>query len=204
MQRFQQIAERMKLPIEYYKDLQEFFNQIPIIPSITTWETLFSHFLSLIFNETILYKEQIIESPTSFSIKNDFSYSLNPSTTASLSILKERYEIENLLLKAVSEGNAQKAVHYQNEFMRFQVAARVSDPIRNLKNLGFTLNTLLRKAVESADVHPFYIDKLSTQSAIQIENCSNVNQLSVIYSSLIRKYCQLVSQYSRKQCSAIV
>lgn len=81
---------------------------------------------------------------------------------------------------------------------------RVPDPVRDQKNLMFTLNTLLRKAVEQARVHPFHIDNLSRQLAIQIESSCTTGQLDALPNVMIRKYCLLVNNYSRLSCSELV
>lgn len=60
------------------------------------------------------------------------------------------------------------------------------------------LNTLLRKSVERAKVHPFYIDAISGKWAVLIENAQSVSQLDDYYYAITRDYCALVRNMRSK------
>ena len=53
-------------------------------------------------------------------------------------------------------------------------------------------------------VHPMHIATRARQIAIQIESCLTLKQLDNLTSSMIRKYCILVNNYSRRTYSALI
>ena len=73
---------------------------------------------------------------------------------------------------------------------------RFPNHVRNQKNLMIILNTLLRKAVEQAKVHPLYIDAVSGKWALRIENAQTTGQLDELYYNIILDYCALVRKKS--------
>ena len=62
----------------------------------------------------------------------------------------------------------------------------------------FVLNTLLRKSVERAKVHPYYIDAISGKWAVLLENAHSVTQLDDYYYAITRDYCALVRKHALK------
>lgn len=73
----------------------------------------------------------------------------------------------------------------------------------NTKNMLIIFNTLCRKAVERGNVHPVYIDDLSTRLGILINDARTPGELEQIESDMIHKYCLLVRNYSMKNYSQI-
>lgn len=65
-------------------------------------------------------------------------------------------------------------------------------------------NTLFRKEVQRASVHPAYIDQLSTSFTCRIENATNKHALTKIYHDMLRKYCLVVQNNSLNGYSKII
>src|SRR5947208_11525644 len=83
------------------------------------------------------------------------------------------------------------------EFKGFSFPYRIpSSPVRSLKNLSFTANTLFRKAAESGGVHPLYLDSISGKFAIQIEQAQSIAELQCLYEEMLQVYCSLVRELS--------
>lgn len=123
----------------------------------------------------------------------------------SLKNLELRYEKENMFIKAVSQGNLKKCEEMLSAYnFDFQLEKRVDDPIRNLKNYSIIFNTLLRKAAEHGKVHPYYIDKISSDFAFKIENISTVEDGKRLQRSMTQAYCRLVQLHSSNGHSPIV
>ena len=55
---------------------------------------------------------------------------------------------------------------------------RLPNRFRNEKNKMITLNTLRRKTVEHAKIHPAYTDEISGKWVARIENAQTVSHLS--------------------------
>ena len=78
------------------------------------------------------------------------------------------------------------------------------DSLRNLKNYGIVLNTLLRKAAEQGAVHPLYIDKLSSDMARRLEMTRTPADCLDMYHTMVHKYCLLVKNHSMRNYSQLV
>lgn len=105
--------------------------------------------------------------------------------------IRQRYAREQEFLDAVARGD-DSAV---DALALFRLE-RLPNRLRNQKNLMIALNTLLRKAVEQARVHPYYIDALSGKWAVRIENARTVAQLDDAFYAITRDYCALVRQHA--------
>lgn len=127
------------------------------------------------------------------------------ATEESLKNIERRYERENIFILAASQGNTKKCqdmLSASNFF--FLTEKRVDDGVRNLKNYSIILNTLLRKAAEHGRVHPYYIDKVSSDFAVRIEKLSSVEEGKELHYNMINTYCNLVKNHSSKNHSPII
>ncbi len=112
---------------------------------------------------------------------------------ALMELLEERYRYEKLMLQEVAQGNTDRALDYYRQFSRASRSiVRTEDPIRTSKNLGFSLNTMLRKSAELAGIHPVYLDIISTNFAMLIENAYRMEELEDIKFHMIGAYCRFV------------
>lgn len=118
--------------------------------------------------------------------------------------VRHRYKAEAELLYYISIGDENKALHVisgeqMNMLERFPEA-----PLRNLKNLSITMNTLFRKAVQQSNVDPFFIHTVSDKFAIRIEEAQTTTQIVNLLPTMIRAYCSLVNEYSNSAYSTLV
>ena len=118
--------------------------------------------------------------------------------------MKKRYDYENELMKAVSEGNTHKAEMMIMSFSSLSFEDRVTDKLRNIKNYCIVTNTLLRKAAQNGGVHPLYLDSVSSDFARKIENLRSVAQALDFMPYIVKTYCRLVKKHSFSKYSALV
>lgn len=134
-----------------------------------------------------------------------FPHARNPENSVhDMHLLEERYHTEDAILDAVSHGNAQQALAVLERMSEFAITPRSDNKLRNNKNLLITLNSLMRRTVYEAGVHPFYIDAFSTNYAILIEQCDSFDDLADIIPYMVKSYCRLVEQKSLTNYSAPV
>jgi YesN/AraC family two-component response regulator len=81
---------------------------------------------------------------------------------------------------------------------------RVADPIRNAKNYGIIMNTILRKAAEKGGVHPVHLDQMSSSFARKIEGITVLSESTSLMADMFRDYCRLVRKHSMQGYSPIV
>lgn len=198
-----ELVEKLNVPSSYEQNFIEHFNRIPIVPYYDMWNHLLAFFMQRC-KLTFTDMRQVNKETLRLHPSSDYHYMAPEMPDVALKTIEKRYQWENEMLKAVSAGNTSKALEAHYQFLQYKLLPRTTDPIRDRKNIMFTFNTLLRKSAEIAKVHPLHIDNLSRQFAIQIETSLSIEQLQSLSTTMIRKYCMLVSNYSRRAYSPIV
>ncbi len=195
------VAEQFQVSPGNLAQLEQFYGSVPLIPD----ENLL---LTLIYT----LGEYLWDSSDNFSVSDNISLPQSvpdkpipiheiPSpddSPLSAHLLEERYAMENQLIQAVTSGKLHKAEMFFNSLSSLQFERRSQNPIRDLKNYAIILNTLLRKAAESASVHPLHIHNISAQYALKIELISSAANFNSLLKEMIRKYTLLVRNQSLK------
>ena len=205
------IMDNYRIPLTFSRCLLEYYNRIPVLDSLDMWCSLIQALLGFVPGEKREYRieEEFehIDSAAEYSqmklkLKSDENYNVAAAKPDSESLtfdsLEARYQAEEEMLLAVAAGNVGKTLEAFHQFIQFKLTPRTPNPIRNRKNLLLTMNTLCRKAVQSAQVHPYYIDEVSTRMAVEIEKAADATALNAMGYRMIRKYCALVNQFSRR------
>lgn len=122
----------------------------------------------------------------------------------SMRLIEERYDLEHQLMQAVSSGQTHKAELIFSCFSTHQLEQRTPNPLRNIKNYLFVINTILRIAAKNGAVHPLHIDKISSGFAKKIELITSETASYSLIKEMIRKYCMLVKNHSLKGYSLLV
>lgn len=200
---FHAIMEQHHIDDRYFHDIQTFFSQIPTLPSPDYWTNLITPLCRAMFQGDFSLTWNRTDEESLVSVNLD-SFLKDDKPDLSTETIEKRYAAENAMLQAVRRGDYAEAVVQHSHFMQYKILPRVSDSLRNAKNFLFVANTLFRKTVEQANVHPIYIDDLSRRFAIQIENCTSQNQINQLGNDMIRRYCLLVNNYSRGDVSELI
>ncbi len=125
-------------------------------------------------------------------------------TIINIKALEKRYAFENEMIRAVSLGKINLEKTFSSAFSPIAFEKRTTDSLRNVKNYGVIMNTLLRKAAEQGGVHPMYLDKISSSHARNIENCSSTDEAMRLMPSILKSYCDLVRERSVENYPLIV
>lgn len=115
--------------------------------------------------------------------------------------LETRYSFENELIDAVASGQIHKEALFLSAFSEEAFEKRLPDQLRNSKNYAIIMNTLLRKGAERGGVHPFYLDRVSSDFARRIENLTSQNESTVLMADIFRSYCRLVRKHAMNNYS---
>lgn len=124
--------------------------------------------------------------------------------TLSLEIIEKNYENEKHLIDAVRKGKLNQVDMITSAILNCGTENRLQDSLRNRKNYLIIFNTLLRKAAEYGEVHPFHIDRLSSSFAGKIEELSSIEGSLSLQKEMLRKYCLLVKEHSLKKYSQLI
>ena len=177
-----------------------YFKRIPVAFDVISWRSLFSTLISrYMANPDVEIHFVQRNKPVLEKERSSVSLASVPYT-----YIEERYEVENQMLDAIRRGAISEAMYYQNMFMGFTIDQRIDDYLRNAKDMVISASTVMRKAVEQAEVHPLHIDCLSNQILRDIEEVENEVQLKALIPRMIRQYCRLVQTYSRERYSGVV
>lgn len=201
-----ELGEKFKVPPKSMKYLEEYFASIPVLSGGNSLFVMLDTFC-----------ERIWQQP-SFAIvdvNNDHASPASPINEAThadnfddvlvnMKTMEKRYSFENELIRAVTLGQMHKENILLSTFSDIPFERRVADPIRNAKNYGIIMNTLLRKAAEDGGVHPVYLDRMSSEFAHKIEQMSSLSETPDLMREMFRSYCRLVRKHSMKSYSRVV
>lgn len=200
-----ELCEKKQIPPQNQKNLYEYYSNIPLVSETSHLFVMLECFYEQIWgcnNFSVIDTE--LEQKNTFSpIERDAHNSLE-DTLVNINLMEKRYSYENELIQAVTMGQAHKADLLLSGLTSVSFEKRVADPLRNMKNYCIIMNTLLRKAAENGGVRPIYLDKVSSSFAIQIEQISEISEITTLMREIFRSYCRLVQKHSVKNFSPLI
>jgi len=198
------VIKRHNFPLALSRDLLEFYNRVPSLPTHDFWISLLMPLLKALFGTDNNYHYVDLETQFNQEDSNN-TYELEEvNDNTSFQAVFDRYKAEEAMLEAVTMGDSKDAIKKFHKFRQFNIAPRTPDNLRNVKNFLIIFNTNLRQAVAKAKIHPYYIDGLSREFAVRIETTNNISQLESLSITMIRKYCMLVHNYTTKDYSPVI
>lgn len=198
------LLERYRLPPSLLRTLQLYYKAIVFFGQDNLMAMLLNTLAEAIWGEKDAFAVQQVSLST-FS-KEDVPQTDDRHGTESMDIqlLETRYAGEQRLMHAVAHGMTQQALRMISATQEHLLEQRSSDRVRNMKNYGIVLNTLLRKAAESGGVHPLHLDQLSSKCAHELERCLNSTEIYRHFLQMVEEYCSLVRTHSLKDYSPLV
>ena len=200
------VMERLHMPMTLLSTLKRHYSTIPLFPRedgvlLTALNTLGE----LLWGNLNEFELERIETGPTMDIGAIPQQQLNTAIDAAdIQMMEKRYDGERRLMYAVSHGMTHQAQMLISRCNEQTLDQRTTDSLRNLKNYGIVLNTLLRKAVEQGAVHPLHIDQLSNSMARRLERVQTIKEGLALFSTMVHKYCLLVKNHSMKQYSLLV
>jgi hypothetical protein len=179
----------------------EVANYIRVIPQFNG-ETILFDCVSFLCGENHHIRVVSLETPFEGIVGN---YRPEPDDALARRIIKDRYEAEDAMLKAVSEGDADTALRcLANLKSTLPEADWAENDMRNGKNYSIVLSVLLRKAVKDGFVHPAHIHSVSDDFLHRIENTGSMYDLMRLTELMVRCYCSLVKEFSLREYSPFI
>ncbi len=186
------------------KELELFYSSLPVIKEEHLIFAAVNSFTKMIFDGEFESADIRLEKSAAFIPGNAEIKHITEDDTIGFSVLEDRYKFENELMEAVSKGNSRKAELMMSRFSVLIFESRTPDTLRNIKNYCIIMNTLLRKAAETGGVHPYYLNKVSSDFAKKTELMGSLDEVSDFMLTIMRTYCNLVKKHSVKNYSPIV
>lgn len=198
-------GEKLGISPKRFKELEMIYSSVPVIKEENHIFAVINSFAEFLWNGSDNFENVDISRENAAFISNiNISSVVSSDEDVNFSAMEKRYEFENELINAVSQGNSHKAESMMMGFSLLSFENRTSDQLRNIKNYCIIMNTLLRKAAESGGVHPIYINRLSTEIAMRIENIHLVSIMPEFMLEILRSYCKLVRSHSFKNYSHLI
>lgn len=199
-------AEKNGIPPCYHKQIEAYYAEIPLLPENNQIFAMLDTFGETIWGGENKFtfvdiNREIVYVPQMYSGKNE---KLTEDTQWNMKMMENRYAYENEIMKIVSEGRVHKIDAMFSNFSNYRFERRLADPVRNGKNYCIIMNTLLRKAAEQGGVHPLYLDDISSNYAVEIEQMTSEKAIYALMYNMFRTYCVLVKKHSIKGFSAPV
>ena len=107
-----------------------------------------------------------------------------------IQMLEQRYANENAIWDAVACGNTEAALKSCQQMARFTYGGRFFGSLYQTKIMLTVMNTLLRKAIERSNIHPYYIDEISSRYALMIENMVDEESWPLVQ-TMVKEYSHM-------------
>lgn len=201
-------AQEFGISPERYSAFRKCYESVPIITDSDTLDMVIQSLAVSIWESEEAYTVHERSSLTTSEADSEelyiFDYVPPNELHAKFRKTEEKYISENELFQAVSNGRIRQVQTYLNR-IKFQTKQQcMTDRVRNAKNCGIILNTLLRKVVENCEVHPFYIDKLFSSFMKKIELQISEKGMEDLFQEMAIKYTILVKNHSLCQYSSLI
>ncbi len=201
-----EIGEKNGVSPKNQRYLKEYFEGIPVLDSGDRLLVMLGTFCEHIFESPAFAIVDVADQhtvPASPLHEPENGYGLDDSMV-NIKAMERRYAFENELMEAVSLGQLHKESLLASALTAQHFEKRAADPLRNLKNYGIIMNTLLRKAAQNGGVHPVYLDQISCDFALKIEQLSATQQGAALMRDMFRAYCRLVHKNATGHLSRLV
>jgi len=137
-------------------------------------------------------------------MKDRYSFVHEQHVVRSMDKVEYRYSVENDVLTAIYRGNITKARQAMKKLTDEDISERYISSVQMQRKSLIILNTLFRKAVEQANVHPYYIDEISYRFFQKIDIVSERREQAKLLDEMLVGYCEYVKKYSTQQYSHTV
>ena len=189
-------AELMKIPAHFSSRLAQFYAQLPIISDSLPLLNLFTSFGEVLWGSSDAFRVEFASETAEPSGELFLQEQPNEAPLFDMQLMESRYQFENQLMDMVSHGKLHRVEAFTESISSKMFESRVTDPVRNLKNYCIICNTLLRKAAERGGVHPFYLDRMSSDFASRIELIHDQAAGIPLLTEMVRSYCRLVRKHA--------
>lgn len=202
-----QIEEVNGIPPQRHAALSEHYASLTVLSSDSHLFTLLHSFCERMWRSPSYAIKDITgqrSSPDAPLSKGMLQSSEPDDTLVRMKAMERRYAFENEIIHAVRHGH----LHLEDQLFASLSDApfekRLPDLLRNAKNYGVIMNTLLRKAAEQGGVHPLHLDRISSEFAAKIEGMASLADSAPLMRHIFHTYCLLVQDHSLQHYSPVV
>ncbi|MBQ7921148.1 MAG: helix-turn-helix transcriptional regulator [Clostridia bacterium] len=205
-ERIPELLEKREISPARRLYFEEFYRSIPVLTEGCHLFVMLTTFCERIWKSpSFAIVDVNKQNPVSASPINEPMYEdAYDDVLINMKTMEKRYAYENEMIQAVTLGQLHKENQLLSGLSDEVFEKRLPDPLRNVKNYGIIMNTLLRKAAENGGVHPVYLDRTSSEFAAKIENMHELSENHDLMREMFRTYCRLVRRHALMQFSIVV
>ena len=200
-----EMGERFGIAPQRQKHFAEYYESISLLPVDSPVWLMLNTFCERIWKSPAFAVEEISPAVAVPRDAEAMNVAMPPDgTEVSMKALERRYKFENNMIRAVERGQLHVEKQLMQAFSARAFEKRLQDPLRNAKNYGIIMNTLLRKAAERGGVHPMHIDRTSSEFARRIEEMPSIDHNTELMCEMFRAYCRLVQEHATEGLPEVV
>ncbi len=204
-QRLSDIMKKQEVPENLHDQMRDYYLGVSIIDRQAYFLSIFTLLADHLFGkDNYRLVETDLGALDAWKEYYEHYFRVPDKPFLSIQMIEERYAAENEFISAVQTGNETKAYEALSRLGGQSVPSRMENEIRDMKDYGITLNTLMRKAAETAGVHPIHIDNMSNANVQQLERATSVEQCAVLMRGFVSSYCQLIRHMTLTGYSSLV
>ncbi len=196
------IMEKLSIPDTLHTYMNQYYQSLPYIGDKNTIDIFLASISRSLYGKRakeVIYRKRNDNSVLEISDSSDLQ-----ASDDTIEIIEKRYELENKFMHLLSLGDYESIDKLINSSYSYIIEKRLPDTLRDKKNYLIILNTLSRKAAEQAEIHPLYLDEISSRFAYKIEDIKNMKEVNILRNEMIKKYCLLVKNNSCENYSYII
>ena len=200
-----ELAESHAVPPRLERELELYYSAIPVVREEHHLFAMVNTFAEYLWNGEENYDSVDLLFELPGNAAEHLSVRVATETEGlDMQVMENRYQFENELMEAVSQGNSHKAEAMMAGFSNFSYQERAGNQLRNMQNYCIIMNTLMRKAAEKGRVHPVHLDRVSSNFAFRIEALRSLNEVGAFMTEIMHTYCRLVKRHSMRNYSPLV
>lgn len=189
-----ELCKKLNIPDGLYQFMHQYFATLPCIPNASVIENYIDTVGESLYgnsNYHIEYIRQIQDSATAYVANIDTS-----DNKEMMKRMEYRYSLEQKVINSISRGDFNSAMRASTDPAISHIDNRSSSTLRSKKNNLLAFNTVCRKGAELGGVHPLFLDEMSREMAIKIENMISAEQDIQVHREILKNYCNMVQQNS--------
>lgn len=199
------LLEKYRLSTSLFSMVKQYYSMLPLIRDDSIMLVALNALGEVLWGDADAFTVEYVEnSDRPVLVPKSAQTAEAEMEAVRVQMVEQRYEGEKHLMHAVAHGLNHQAQLIISQWRIDAFEQRTTDPIRNMRNYGIILNTLLRKAAEDGHVHPVHIDQLSSSMARKIETISRAEEFAELVKLMVHKYCLLVKNHSMQHYSRLV
>ncbi len=189
-----ELCKNLNIPSGLHAFMHQYFATLPCLPDTSVIENYIATVGEALYgtgNYHLEYIHQTLDRNTTYVNSTDTS-----DNEEMMKRMEYRYSLEQKVIDAISRGDFNSAMRASSDQALRNIDNRSSNTLRSKKNNLLAFNTVCRKGAEKGGVHPIFLDEMSRQMAIKIENMIVSEQDKNVHREILKSYCTMVQQNS--------